>query len=113
MKTTSLEKRNRALFEAMQKTESLKPALTFPKLLAFTLALLIHLLTIACAVTGMFLLALAVARGGFAAYAYVVLGLIALAIAWGVAPRFAKMPDKKLLLRKKHFPILYSLVDRI
>ncbi len=100
------QKQGRALMERLLKAESLKPQLTASKLLAYLIATLVHLVTLAFVVVG---IALPIwAKFNFFA---IFGGVVLLLIAWMLRPRFGKVPEATTSREK--LPALFELVDNI
>lgn len=99
-------RQGRSLLEEFQHSERLKPRLTLSKVLAYGLAGLIHLVTLALPVVGIWLV---VANWPY--LFFMVLGVLCLILAWMLRPRFAKMPSQ--IAAPSEVPGLYALVNRI
>jgi Zn-dependent protease with chaperone function len=94
------------LFDEVLKAESLRPTLTLSKVLAYSLAALVHSFTIILVVVGIVLLL----RGWSNLFA-IFGGLLCLGIAWLLRPRMPKSPDE--VAHKDKFPTLYKITNDV
>jgi Zn-dependent protease with chaperone function len=111
-KMNRLEKQNRALFEQMKTEGSLKPRFTLRLLMVLVLSLLIQSLTILLAILGInwLILTVSTSTDPNARVSYLMLAIIGLGLTWAMAPRSGKAP---VSLKRKDFPNIYALTDRI
>jgi Zn-dependent protease with chaperone function len=100
------KKHGQTLFDKMVKAEALKPTLTLSKVLAVSLAIVVHGLTLIFAVLGVMLL-----LGGWPNPFALFIGLVCIGAAWVLFPRFSR-PRGTIAARDK-FPTLYQIVDDI
>jgi Zn-dependent protease with chaperone function len=97
---------SQTLLSAVLRAGSLKPGLTLSRVLAFGIALGVHLLTLGFALLGIRLLI-----GGWPNPFAILAGIVCLGCAWVVRPRFSRV-DERVVLRKQ-LPALYQLADDI
>src|SRR5258708_1000129 len=107
--TTLSQKRNDAMRAMLlASTPSvLQPTFTTSKLLALTLSLLVHAISLALAMAGVYLI-LVYGHAG----CMIVPGIVFLAMAWLLKPRLGKFPNEDVMTRTEA-PRLYALVDSI
>ncbi len=96
------------LFDEMSKAESLRPTLTLSKVLAFSLAAVVHGFTIILVIVGIVLLV----RGWSNLFA-IFGGVLCLGIAWLMRPRFSKLREYDKVVPKDKFPTLYKITDDV
>lgn len=94
------------LFDEVKQTTSFAPKLTISKVLAITLAGLVHILTLTCAILGIVLLV-----RGVPYPVPTVAGLFCLLTAWVLRPRLGAPP--KAAAPQSEFPTLYAITNRI
>lgn len=94
------------LFDRMVRTTSLRPTLTFSKVLAFLVAAVVHGLTLLFAGLSIFLLV-----RGWPNFMAIIGGLFCGGLAWALRPRFPRAPRE--IMPRDQFPTLYKLVDNI
>ncbi|MGW5234223.1 M48 family metalloprotease [Streptomyces nodosus] len=78
-----------------------------PSVLAYAIALAVHGVTLVLATGGIWCLLSGWGVGGIA------LGVILLAMAWGLRPRVPRLPVDALVLHRRDAPEIYALVDRV
>jgi Zn-dependent protease with chaperone function len=96
------------LFNKLLKAHSLKPTLTWSKILAYIIAGLVHGLTLVLVVLGIWLTLFS--------WPYLILtaiGLGLLGASWLLAPRPARLPKESRIISREDFPALYALVDKV
>lgn len=96
------------LFNKLLKAHSLKPTLTWSKIIAYTIAGLVHGLTLVLVVLGLWL--------ALFSWPYLILtaiGLLMLGAAWLLAPKPPKLPKESEIVSRDDFPALYALVDKV
>lgn len=96
---------SQSLFEKLNR-HALMPTTTPSRFAGNALAILVHCLTIASALSGLALLIL-----GWPNFFAIFVSIILMGIAWIMFPRFSKKSDK--VLSRDEFPMLYALADRI
>ncbi len=89
-----------------QDPENLRPRWSISKVLAFTVALTIHLFSIAMAGLGFYALSF-----GWSAVFIMLIGIFLLALSWCMRPRLGSMP--KDCLSRQDAPELFTLCDQI
>ncbi|MFI1104548.1 M48 family metallopeptidase [Streptomyces melanogenes] len=75
---------------------------------AFAVALAVHGLTLALALCGLLLVVL-----GWSTVSQPLLGAVLLVLAYGLRPRFARLPKGRPVLRRSDAPRLFGLVDQV
>lgn len=100
------QRTGRRLFESLSRAETLQPRLTAPLLLAYTMSVLVHLVTLALLVVGIVL----PLRGWPNPFA-VVGGLTALGLVWVLRPDLGSVPES--ILSRERYPMLYRFVEDI
>ncbi|MEU9338686.1 M48 family metallopeptidase [Streptomyces sp. NPDC048290] len=75
--------------------------------LALGFALVVHAVTLAIAASGVWLLVGVRGVGG------VVGGVLLLAVAWSMRPRFGRVPEDAVVLKRADAPTLYALIDEV
>ncbi|WP_214325167.1 M48 family metallopeptidase [Nonomuraea sediminis] len=76
------------------------------RMASYALALLVHLLTLAILITGVWLVV------AFT-FVSVPVGVVLIGLAWLMRPRFGRLPDDAEVLTRQDAPRLYQLVDEI
>ena len=89
-----------------QDPENLRPRWSISKILAFTLALAIHLFSIVIAGLGLYALSF-----GWSAVFIMLIGILLLTLSWCMRPRLGSMPTN--CLSRQNTPALFALCDRI
>ena len=100
------QQQGQALLERFIREGHLQPTLTLSRVLAFVLAGFVHAITVLFALAGVVLLV-----RGWPGLLAIIVGLIALGIAWVLRPRFPKLEQPAAA--RGDFPALYALVDTI
>ncbi|MFD6423492.1 M48 family metallopeptidase [Streptomyces sp. NPDC060198] len=86
---------------------SLSPHRSASSVAAFVLALAVHAFTLGVIVAGVCFLV----RGW--ATAWMVPGVVSLALAWTLLPRFGRLPEGDPVLRRAEAPELFALIDEV
>jgi Zn-dependent protease with chaperone function len=99
-------RRDRIMLDDLKSKDILHPRLTVTKIIGFFVAGLIHSVTIILPIIGLWII-----LGHLGGYFSVCYGLIFLALAYVVRPRFIPLP--KEVLSRTEYPTLYEFVDNI
>jgi Zn-dependent protease with chaperone function len=99
------KKFSRQLLDRMRDEKNLRSVLTPSLVAAFGIAALVHLVTIALALTGIVLLF----AGNCVLFA---IGIVFLAMVWVLRPHFRKVPKNGIASREE-FPTLYRMSDQV
>jgi len=97
---------SRGLFDELSQAGSIQPALTLSKVLAFSIAVIVHGLTVALVILGLVLIV-----GWCPNPVTAVAGLLCLGVAWLLRPHVSKVPPD--LAPRDKFPTLYRVADSI
>jgi Zn-dependent protease with chaperone function len=112
---TYLQQRNQKLYEEMLQPGALRPRLTWPKVLAFALALMIHGLTLYLVWASVWHLANGFTwisrRSGPLAVGNFGIAIGTFLFAWTLRPRLGRWPEGILI--RAEFPALYGLADKV
>jgi hypothetical protein len=98
---------DRGLFDRLRGTRPAPPGWTLARMLLTAVSALLVLLTLACAVAGVWLITLA-----FPSF-LIVLGGGLLLLAYALRPRLGRAPQKRRTLRRDQSPTLFGLIDRV
>jgi heat shock protein HtpX len=95
-----------SLLQQVSQTQSLKPGMSFARLVAMFLATLVHTVSLFCLLGSIIFMVKWQEH-----LLFLVPGLFLLALSWVTRPRFGKLEDHEMIVAREELPELYRLID--
>lgn len=100
------EKSGLFIFNKMMNSENSKPGISILNGLAFMIATIVHSLSLASFLLGLYLIIF-----NYSQFIYLLFGLLLVGVAWFTRPRIGKLEDNERVLPREEIPATYEVMD--